>query len=90
MIIIIRKKAVIEVAEIIIGLRSKWKTVPSKYYGLGRSNRKSLLRKKDRDFIISWGSATNDCGIGMLCFRYKFMIKIHECIHGINALSKNK
>ena len=59
-------------------------------YGLGEVI-KSLLQENIRDFIIGLGgSATNDCGIGMLsALGYKFFDKNNnECIHGINALSK--
>lgn len=85
------KKAVIEVAEI-IGLKKVSEKNPylASTYGLGEVI-KSLLQENIRDFIISLGgSATNDCGIGMLsALGYKFYDKNNnECIHGINALSK--
>lgn len=85
------KKAVIEVAEI-IGLKKVSEKNPylASTYGLGEVI-KSLLQENIRDFIIGLGgSATNDCGIGMLsALGYKFYDKNNnECIHGINALSK--
>ena len=85
------KKAVIEVAEI-IGLKKVSEKNPylASTYGLGEVI-KSLLQENIRDFIIGLGgSATNDCGIGMLsALGYKFFDKNNnECIHGINALSK--
>ena len=85
------KKAVIEVAEI-IGLKKVTEKNPylASTYGLGEVI-KSLLQENIRDFIIGLGgSATNDCGIGMLsALGYKFFDKNNnECIHGINALSK--
>ena len=85
------KKAVIEVAEI-IGLKKASEKNPylASTYGLGEVI-KSLLQENIRDFIIGLGgSATNDCGIGMLsALGYKFYDKNNnECIHGINALSK--
>ena len=85
------KKAVIEVAEI-IGLKKVSKKNPylASTYGLGEVI-KSLLQENIRDFIIGLGgSATNDCGIGMLsALGYKFFDENNnECIHGINALSK--
>lgn len=85
------KKAVIEVAEI-IGLKKVSEKNPylASTYGLGEVI-KSLLQENIRDFIIGLGgSATNDCGIGMLsALGYKFYdINNNECIHGINALSK--
>jgi len=85
------KKAVIEVAEI-IGLKKVGEKNPylASTYGLGEVI-KSLLQENIRDFIIGLGgSATNDCGIGMLsALGYKFFDKNNnECIHGINALSK--
>lgn len=85
------KKAVIEVAEI-IGLKKVSEKNPylASTYGLGEVI-KSLLQENIRDFIIGLGgSATNDCGIGMLStLGYKFFDKNNnECIHGINALSK--
>ena len=85
------KKAVIEVAEI-IGLKKVTEKNPylASTYGLGEVI-KSLLQENIRDFIIGLGgSATNDCGIGMLsALGYKFYDKNNnECIHGINALSK--
>ena len=85
------KKAVIEVAEI-IGLKKVSEKNPylASTYGLGEVI-KSLLQENIRDFIIGLGgSATNDCGIGMLsALGYKFFDENNnECIHGINALSK--
>lgn len=85
------KKAVIEVAEI-IGLKKVSEKNPylASTYGLGEVI-KSLLQENIRDFIIGLGgSATNDCGIGVLsALGYKFFDKNNnECIHGINALSK--
>ena len=85
------KKEVIEVAEI-IGLKKVSEKNPylASTYGLGEVI-KSLLQENIRDFIIGLGgSATNDCGIGMLsALGYKFFDKNNnECIHGINALSK--
>lgn len=85
------KKAVIEVAEM-IGLKKVSEKNPylASTYGLGEVI-KSLLQENIRDFIIGLGgSATNDCGIGMLsALGYKFYDKNNnECIHGINALSK--
>lgn len=85
------KKAVIEVAEI-IGLKKVSEKNPylASTYGLGEVI-KSLLQENISDFIIGLGgSATNDCGIGMLsALGYKFYDKNNnECIHGINALSK--
>ena len=85
------KKAVIEVAEI-IGLKKVSEKNPylASTYGLGEVI-KSLLQENIRDFIIGLGgSATNDCGMGMLsALGYKFYDKNNnECIHGINALSK--
>ncbi len=85
------KRAVIEVAEI-IGLKKVSEKNPylASTYGLGEVI-KSLLQENIRDFIIGLGgSATNDCGIGMLsALGYKFYDKNNnECIHGINALSK--
>ena len=85
------KKAVIEIAEI-IGLKKVSEKNPylASTYGLGEVI-KSLLQENIRDFIIGLGgSATNDCGIGMLsALGYKFYDKNNnECIHGINALSK--
>ena len=85
------KKAVIEVAEI-IGLKKVSDKNPyiASTYGLGEVI-KSLLQEDIREFIIGLGgSATNDCGIGMLsALGYKFLDKDKkECIHGISALNK--
>ena len=78
------KKAVIEVAEI-IGLKKVSEKNPylASTYGLGEVI-KSLLQENIRDFIIGLGgSATNDCGIGMLsALGYKFFDKnYHLIIH---------
>lgn len=85
------KKAVIEVAEI-IGLKKVSKMDPyiASTYSLGEVI-KILLQENITEFIIGLGgSATNDCGIGMLsALGYKFLDKdSKECIHGINDLSK--
>lgn len=85
------KKAVIEVAEI-IGLKKVSKMDPyvASTYSLGEVI-KILLQENITEFIIGLGgSATNDCGIGMLsALGYKFLDKDdRECMHGINDLSK--
>ena len=84
-------KAVIEVAEI-IGLKKVNKMDPyiASTHSLGEVI-KILLQENITEFIIGLGgSATNDCGIGMLsALGYKFLDKDNkECMHGINGLSK--
>ena len=83
------KRAVIEVAEI-IGLKKVSEKNPyiASTYGLGKVI-VSLLKDNITDFIIGLGgSATNDCGIGMLsALGYRFKDKHNNlCVHGINEL----
>ena len=83
------KRAVIEVAEI-IGLKKVSKKNPyiASTYGLGEVI-VSLLKDNITDFIIGLGgSATNDCGIGMLsALGFRFKDKSNNlCVHGINGL----
>ena len=83
------KRAVIEVAEI-IGLKKVSEKNPyiASTYGLGEVI-VSLLKDNITDFIIGLGgSATNDCGIGMLsALGFRFKDKNNNlCVHGINGL----
>ena len=83
------KRAVIEVAEI-IGLKKVSEKNPyiASTYGLGKVI-VSLLKDNITDFIIGLGgSATNDCGIGMLsALGFRFKDKHNNlCVHGINEL----
>ena len=83
------KRAVIEVAEI-IGLKKVSEKNPyiASTYGLGEVI-VSLLKDNITDFIIGLGgSATNDCGIGMLsALGFRFKDKHNNlCVHGINEL----
>ena len=83
------KRAVIEVAEI-IGLKKVSEKNPyiASTYGLGEVI-VSLLKDNITDFIIGLGgSATNDCGIGMLsALGFRFKDKHNNlCLHGINEL----
>ena len=87
------KEAVIEVAEV-IGLKQLSEDQKNPYKtstaGLGKLI-SHLLDKGIKNFIIGLGgSATNDCGIGMLSeLGIRFISKSGEiCQHGINELKK--